>query len=60
MPDNCTEGEIRLANGEPQEISGRVEVCLDGCWGTACGDGWDSNDAITVCRQLGYTEIGKS
>ena len=31
-----------------------MEVCLDGLWGTVCDDGWDSNDATTVCKQLGY------
>ena len=60
VTENCTEGEIRLANGNPLDGSGRVEVCLDGHWGTVCDDGWDINDATTVCRQLGYSEIGKS
>ena len=55
--DNCIEGNVRLAGGDGS--SGRVQVCLDGQWGTVCDDGWDSNDATTVCRQLGYTDISK-
>ena len=53
----CTNGEIRLQGGT-HKYEGRVEICNNNTWGTACDDSWSTSDARVVCRQLGFSPIG--
>ena len=55
---NCTTGDVRLQDGTI-ENEGRVEVCVNGVWGSVCDYGWSTIDANVVCKQLGYSIYGK-
>ena len=52
----CQHGSIRLTGSDP--LQGRVEVCVNGTWGSVCNDYWHNSDAKVVCRQLGFPSEG--
>ena len=51
----CTDGDITLVGGTTDR-EGRVEVCVDGRWGTVCNN--NQTIAGAVCSQLGYPTEG--
>lgn len=38
--------------GSNSSLEGRVELCLDGMWGTICDNFWGNAEATVVCNQL--------
>ncbi|CAI7994213.1 Scavenger receptor cysteine-rich domain superfamily protein [Geodia barretti] len=61
-PGSCRDGDIRVQGGTVgtvDSVSGNIEVCYTGLWGTVCaatGD-WTNENAQVACRQLGYAEV---
>lgn len=48
------DGHLRLADGGSNY--GRVEIAIDGYWGTVCSNNFTKAAADVACRELGFTE----
>ena len=62
MNDNCSHGELQIASrsddSEALASEGRLEICVNGVWGTICDVRYGARDANVACRQLGYDGQG--
>ena len=54
----CVDGEVRLVEGET-DWEGRVEMCVNGRWGTIGDSEWTLANSHVVCNSLGYDITGK-
>ena len=55
LTDIPEEGEVRLYYSmyNSNYYRGQVQVWINGQWGVVSDNSWTSDDANTVCRQLG-------
>ncbi|XP_063448102.1 putative DMBT1-like protein [Mytilus trossulus] len=49
--------KVRLVDGD-DSLEGRVEINVNGEWGTICDDGFGDEEASVICGMLGYNETG--
>ena len=54
LVETQSNGDVRMIQDLNATYWGRLEVYLDGEWGTFCADGFNSHAADAACRQLGY------
>ncbi|KAF7251619.1 HHIP-like protein 1 [Varanus komodoensis] len=61
VPARTRNGAVRIMDGNVKgKDQGRVEIFINGQWGTVCDDLWNSKAAAVVCRQLGYAFVTRA
>ncbi|CAC5401410.1 unnamed protein product [Mytilus coruscus] len=50
--------KVRLVDGS-HSLEGRVEIYVDGTWGTICDDAFGEEEARVICGMIGYSKMGK-
>ncbi|XP_071486134.1 scavenger receptor cysteine-rich domain superfamily protein-like [Diadema antillarum] len=53
------DGDVRIVDGE-KPWAGRLQIFHDQQWGTVCNDSWSYENALVVCRQLGFEGVVSS
>ena len=49
-------GELRLTGGSSSS-TGRLEINIDGVWGSVCSRNFAEIDGHVACRQLGFSGV---
>jgi len=54
---NCTHGQARLTGGSNVR-QGRLEICINGAWGSVCSTSFFDDDASVACVQMNFERKG--
>ncbi|CAI8021725.1 Fibrillin-2 [Geodia barretti] len=51
--------DLFIREDKKELARGKVEICVDGVWGTICeGETWNNSAASVACHQLGFSRFG--